>query len=701
MVTIDKFAKLLIGSGIVTLLLLMAVFVTKGIAQTVTTGSLIQEMRNLRHLAEYPDPAYQTFQYSSYDRRSKLPDGKGWYANSDGFGREPIPNFEAVIKKPNANGIGTYLICDVDGPGAIVRGWTASINGTIKAYLDGSKKPFYAGPANPFFKDLYTPFVKQANLFPSTFKGTFKQRDAGYFPIPFAKHLRVEWIGNINKLHFYQLEVRKYEKGTRVETFKPADLDTYRKQILNTTEILRNPDQLRSNPAGQTIKNISALIPQGAKQEVLEINKEGAVDRLALKLEADNVEKALRQTVLSITFDGEPIGSVQSPVGDFFGAAPGVNPFVSLPFTVKPNGTMICRFVMPFEKSIKITLENRGNQVIKVTGSANVVDYDWNPLRSMHLQAHWRIDNNINPNYPYDLPFVSANGQGVYVGTSSLLFNPLEFPTPGGNWWGEGDEKVFVDEHPFPTIFGTGSEDYYNYSWSSPDIFEYPYVGQPRNDGPGTRGFVTNHRWHILDSIPFEDQLQFFMGFHPHASKRGFSYARLSYLYARPGLKDNFIPISDKNLKIVKRKYWSPKKRGSVFYQTEDLVSINKDTGFIKGNLWADGGLFVWYPQKKGDELTVPFSIPDSGNYKIWITAAKMAHTGKISVQLDHHEAGFGNDDQQINLASPYRKLLRNYSSEKMTLRKGGHTLDIKFEEPESKIGKDMVGIDFIWIQHR
>ena len=55
-------------------------------------------------------------------------------------------------------------------------------------------------------------------------------------------------------------------------------------------------------------------------------------------------------------------------------------------------------------------------------------------------------------------------------------------------------------EEPLPRIFGTGSEDYFNYAWSSPDIFLFPYCGQPRNDGPGNRGFVTNNRWHIIDS---------------------------------------------------------------------------------------------------------------------------------------------------------------------------------------------------------
>ena len=102
------------------------------------------------------------------------------------------------------------------------------------------------------------------------------------------------------------------------------------------------------------------------------------------------------------------------------------------------------------------------------------------------------------------MPYLIAQGQGVYVGTTTLLMNPNPVPTPYGNWWGEGDEKIFVDNEPRPSTFGTGSEDYYNYAWSSPDIFIFPYCAQPRNDGPANRGFVTNNRWHVLDALPFE-----------------------------------------------------------------------------------------------------------------------------------------------------------------------------------------------------
>lgn len=117
---------------------------------TITTGTLVREMVDLRRFCEYPQPTFKTVQFSSYDRRSSVPGGPDWFANSDGFGREPIPNFEAVIKEAPKDGTGEYVICDVKGPGAIVRVWTARIRGRIQLYLDDSATPLFDGDATDF-----------------------------------------------------------------------------------------------------------------------------------------------------------------------------------------------------------------------------------------------------------------------------------------------------------------------------------------------------------------------------------------------------------------------------------------------------------------------------------------------------------------------------------------------------------------------
>src|SRR5678815_3493866 len=79
------------------------------------------------------------------------------------------------------------------------------------------------------------------------------------------------------------------------------------------------------------------------------------------------------------------------------------------------------------------------------------------------------------------------------------------------DWWGEGDEKIYVDGESFPSHFGTGTEDYYGYAWSSSERFEHAYHNQPRCDGPGNYGNTAVNRWHIMDRIPFTKDFKFDM----------------------------------------------------------------------------------------------------------------------------------------------------------------------------------------------
>ena len=186
----------------------------------ITTGSLFDEMVDMANLATFPKPAFRTVQFSSYDHRSRLPGGPDWFANADGFGGEPIPNFEKVLRAPDANGIGKYLIVDVNGPGAIVRLWTAAISGNVRVCIDGSQTPVYEGSADDFFRRPYDRFAQVGDIDWDRFRRTIYQRDASYAPIPFAKSLRVLWIGNIKEIYFYHLQVRLYDKGAAVASFR-------------------------------------------------------------------------------------------------------------------------------------------------------------------------------------------------------------------------------------------------------------------------------------------------------------------------------------------------------------------------------------------------------------------------------------------------------------------------------------------------
>ncbi len=664
----------------------------------ITTDSLIDEMADMQHLTSFPAPKYQMLQFSSYDRRSSVPGGENWFANSDGFGKEPIPNFEEVIKAPEGGQPGQYLMCDVEGPGAIVRLFTADIKGTVRVFLDNSEAPLYDGPAMEFFLHPYDSFLAGTSLKPEDLKNTFYQRNAAYAPIPFAKHCRIVWIGDHQDIHFYHIGIRKYESGAEAVTFTPQDLAQSEERIRSVASLFADVDgqwQYHSN------KKPFGFVASAAPHEWAEgirLDGKGAVEKLVLKVEAGNIEEALRQTILHINFDDMPWSQVESPIGDFFGTGPGINPYSSIPFSVAPDGTMACRFIMPYKASVRISFENMGSQRVKISGSVLPMDYEWNEA-SMYFRAKWRVEHELVSSDPMDLPFLLARGKGVYVGTAIMVLNPNTIPTGDGNWWGEGDEKVFVDNDRFPSIFGTGSEDYFNYAWGIPDVVTLAYGGQSRDDGPSSRCFSSNYRWHIIDGIPFEHNIAFYMEMFFHVRTEGISYARLTYCYAGDGTIDDHVSITSSDVSMPQLPAaWEPMAaRGAsnyAFQACEELITPMASLSFEEGPIWQGGKVLVWRPERDQDELSMEFAVAEDGDYELALACAYRPNGGSFATKLDGAPFSF-NGQESICLSTPYHVQSRMLVSSPIRLTSGKH----QFKLTAAQAGK-MIGLDF-WGIHK
>ena len=521
----------------------------------VTTGTLLEEMTDLGRLARWPEPAYRTIQFSSFDRRSTTSEAPGWFSNADGFGGEPIPGFLKVLRAPRDGQAGLYLLAEVSGPGAIVRGWSAGMDGVLRVYLDPaadaaaaeSGVPLWEGPAYDFLARRSARYLKSAGL-ELDMGDAFSQQDADYLPIPFARGLRVTWQGKLDELHFYHLQVRLYPKETAVRTFDPKnDLKQFEPQLRIAVAGLVKP---ASGHPGEPSKLEGDLEPGHSWTWSSEAKGPGAVRELKLRLDAQPLDPALRGCLLRIAFDGSQRPQVEAPVGDFFASGPGVNPFSSLPLSVEADGTLISRWVMPYEKSVRVELVNFTPAPVRLAGSILLSSWTWND-RSLYFRAKWRADHDLLAGVgAIDLPYLVAIGKGVFAGCAAMIMNPSGAPAAYGNWWGEGDEKILVDGELVPSTFGTGSEDYFNYAWSRSDLFDHPYCGQPLDSGPDTAGYVSNHRFQVLDAIPFERSLGAFLELWSHNRTPGLSYARIVYHYARPGAVDDHRGLMPSDLKI-------------------------------------------------------------------------------------------------------------------------------------------------------
>jgi hypothetical protein len=121
------------------------------------------------------------------------------------------------------------------------------------------------------------------------------------------------------------------------------------------------------------------------------------------------------------------------------------------------------------------------------------------------------------------------HGEGFFVG------NGLNVVNRSIGWWGEGDEKIYVDDDTFPSFFGTGTEDYYGYAWCSNQRFSAAYTGQPHAPTRHNFGYTSLYRFQIPDPIPFRSGLRFDQEVQHWGQAVDVTYDGLSLWYTRPG----------------------------------------------------------------------------------------------------------------------------------------------------------------------
>ena len=301
-----------------------------------------------------------------------------------------------------------------------------------------------------------------------------------------------------------------------------ADFEAAKETIRRVGQNLLEPVTF----TGGKITNIIKTIAPTESTSVQLSPGPAAVRMLQVKLHAHNLEQALRSTVLQLEFDGEQ--TIWCPVGDFYGNGVGLNPYQGWYRTVQKNGTMISRWIMPYEKSAKLTVINLHKEPVKIKLVARVGNWNWDN-RSMHFHANWRQQYPIPTRPHIDWNYITIQGRGVYVGDTLAVMNPEV------NWWGEGDEKIWVDGEKFPSHFGIGTEDYYGYSWGgkSTDLYQKPFHAQVRCGPKITFGQNTQTRTRSLDAIPFNKSLKMDMEVWHHVSCT-VAYAATTYWYARP-----------------------------------------------------------------------------------------------------------------------------------------------------------------------
>lgn len=640
-------------------------------AEPISLAALLPEMTDLQRMAEFPSPAYTCRQFSSYDRASTSAAGGGsWFANGDAG---------QYVRKEVNQGRAENVMMDAQGPGAIVRIWSADPKGTIRFYLDGAATPTFAAP----WKDLLG--GKVAGL-PAPLAGVRARGWNLYLPMPYATSCKVTIDEGGS---YYHINYRTYPAGTAVTSFEPGQIAANAAALAAVAGRLAEPGKLNALPAGATTIPFDLTLAPGATATLGSLTGAQALRlvRLDWKPGTDAEEPALRSTTIGMEFDGER--TVLAPLGDFFGAAPGINAYESLPFTVTSDGRMECRWVMPFQRSALITVTNHGKMAVPLSGALAAAPYAWG-ADSMLFHAKWRISHDLNTNPRTDWNYLTATGRGVFAGASFAIDNPNR------QWWGEGDEKVYVDGEKFPSTFGTGTEDYFGYAWCDNARFTHAYHAQPRCDGPANFGRSSVNRFHLLDRIPFTRDIRFDMEIW-HWKPCIINAAETSYWYARPGATDGFKAPSVDDLTLrPKPELKEAKVPGAIEGEGMRVIEKAGDPGQQDWEGTSGGYQLWWRGGRSGDRLVLGFKAPRAGTYRIVGRFLKAADYGIASVAINDQKAG-----APIDLYHDKPVLTEELPLGTATLTEGENRLTITITGANDKADKKhMVGLDYIKLVH-
>ena len=259
-----------------------------------------------------------------------------------------------------------------------------------------------------------------------------------------------------------------------------------------------------------------------------------------------------RRILLRMFWEDEKLPSIEVPIGDFFGIGHGlVKNFVSKPLTMSPEDGrgFNCYFPMPFYKNARIEVENQGEQQVSLYFYIDYEQYQKLEPDLAQFHAQWRRqnptpgwgeDNDVdfkqlfetrNLDGKNNYVILEAEGRGHYVGCN---LNIDCYRRRKNDWYGEGDDMIFIDGEPWPpSLHGTGTEDYFNTAFCPTQEYNAPYHGITLNSGNEDwkwKGKNSMYRYHIEDPIHFDKSIRVTIE-HGHANNLANDYSSTAYWY--------------------------------------------------------------------------------------------------------------------------------------------------------------------------
>lgn len=401
-----------------------------------------------------------------------------------------------------------------------------------------------------------------------------------------------------------------------------------------------------------------------------------------------------RSLVLRMYWDEDQEPSVESPIGDFFGVGHGVLRNVnSEPVAVTSDGRAYnCYWPMPFGRHARITLTNDSKQH-RVDCVFWYVDYyNVAGLPAEHGSFHAQYRQEYPCKKGEDYLILDAEGEGQYVGTV------LSAQIRAASWFGEGDDRFYIDGSAVPQLRGTGTEDYFCDAWGF-RAFDRPYYGVTLLEGFEVGDRLSAYRWHVPDPVLFSRSLKVTIehkgvGFDKENKlvsgfeEREDLFSSVAFWYQKgkakryaelPPVEQRTVPVQSIELEASKDKV-----------ETTPEAVIEAQPGSYSGGKQV----FVQF-KEQGGKVTVPFELKAAVSGLVRLKLTKSWDYGNWKVGMDGKTlAGLEN----VDLFNP-TVTSQDYRLGFVELKEGSHRLTFENtgRNPQSKgfhLGADAISIE-------
>jgi hypothetical protein len=389
------------------------------------------------------------------------------------------------------------VLAEFNGPGVITWIWSANPVGTLKLYVDDDKHPVLSMPFTEFLGGRFLPV-----------RWPFSAETArGYnlhFPIVHAKYCKLIVTAprrsDLSQL-YYQVAQQSLPTEVEIHSFDVAAINQQSDLLgefgRRLWAVSKSCEPAEASAA--TVKQTEYSIQPGQSLELFHSRGSQAITAIRFigKSKSD-----LNGLWIKAIWDGEVC--VQSPLHVLAGVSSALENTESFPATVD-GSQLILRWFMPFATEGQLLCTNTTDHACKFTVDVwtQPIDISRYPLR---FHANFLTFKRLKTDVVNVLTLADVPGEGRFVGCT------LGVDSRSDKWWGEGDNIVWLDNTNSPALHGTGTEDYFGFAWCSEDVFNHPFRGQTMVANLPGHTIANMHRYHILDTLPFQKWGRFQFG---------------------------------------------------------------------------------------------------------------------------------------------------------------------------------------------